>query len=984
MPIAIATDPNSLNQGAIIAVSDLVFGTPTGNAVTITSVATEIPVMQDKEFFEIRDHPQSTNNGLYQVDDAAPAAGTTDVLKVTGANPVVDATGRAVNILATLDTAVADGDWNNASGDTVDIVSAGSNLPTLFVGSRFEVRTHATAANNGVYEALSVVTNGFNCRKLTGANPADAIAEAVDIYSQRKTVMWDTAALEALLLEQPGIVSTNVTDAVWGTPSGAVVGITSAGSNLPAVVIGQKFIVRNHITAANNGTYIVRAITTVGGNWTAEMVDQGLTPASAAAENCDFDTDPLGIDHTGANGQPIYSRMMIDWKDDNFLIKNAPFPMLTIDADAGKYLIGQDGSGNSSGWNWRDVPTFGIRTRKMVRNMGWSEVNSVGAVTRQYAGIRTLGAFEDNARDLAYFQFGTDTTVDDTVNFEFGGPVDEAILCFDATVTRAQAALSGYDFNNAGDTIDRNDGGSFITDGYKVGSRVIVANAETPADNGTYRCTVVAALTLTVENLDGSAITFSNTLDDNSATLDLDNRFEITNRLRPRDDDANGKTFGQAKLADAGDLNLSNRVFKFPLATATDLKIAATDATIDGSVPYTGMSITFHATGQSRGGLVGGPYNFGIIIAGNNGTNQEIYEFVQRQLRLTTDIDADADTAIGRTIDGLMRFVGDELQAGSTDGGLTFPTNPDGGGSGVFIDAVNAVDANNGIFYDNLGLARAKPETISVTLDFNQTLIDDTVAESDLFYDRTIRTSVSDLVVNAGGTITSAGANLPVLDVGNGAYIRLDGLAGGDAAMNGVFQVVTETSQSSWTVTRYDGAAMATTSSAAVNVDEHPINTPDAIIVDTNNLIDATTISFTATNTIGDTGSGFGIFSIGDRLRIEGAGAGTNAGKIVTVATVIAGTITTEEAIIDTQAAGSQVVLTQIASVDATVDFTFSYDFDGNVQGGRTVSTTTFVKAKAIGQDTAQYTESTVQSIVSGTPLTVPLVSQQERNFANP
>ena len=177
MTIAIAADPDSLSQGAIQAVSDLVFGTPSGNAVTITSAGTEFPLMIDKEFFEVRDHPQTTNNGLYIVDDTTPAAGSIDVLKVSGADPVVDAVGRAVDFLATLttpDTDLTDAVWANQALNFVDITSAGSNFPALFVGSRFEIQDHSDTDNNGVYQAVSTVTNGFNCEKLTGAEPNDA------------------------------------------------------------------------------------------------------------------------------------------------------------------------------------------------------------------------------------------------------------------------------------------------------------------------------------------------------------------------------------------------------------------------------------------------------------------------------------------------------------------------------------------------------------------------------------------------------------------------------------------------------------------------------------------------------------------------------------------------------------------------------------------------------------------------------------------
>ncbi len=981
-------DPHSLSQGRIQQVSDLVFGTPTGDAVTITSVGSNIPVMKDKEYFEVRNHPNTQNNGLYQVDDAAPAAGTTDVRKVSGADPVADATGRDCDILCSLDTAISDGVWANASTDTVDITSAGGNFPTgLEIGSRFEIRNHSTADNNGGYEILSTVTDGYNCRKITGNNPANAVSEAVDMYSEVKSVFYDTAALGLYLLEQPGIVDTNVTDAVFANVSGALVDITSAGANLPTVRIGQYVLIRNHATAANNGYFVIRGIPTVNSSWEVEMVSDGLTPANAAAENLDIQTDPL-VDDTGAFGQPLYSRAMIDWKDDNFLIRNAPFPMFNIDSDAGKYLVGQDASGNSHGTNFVDNTEFGIRSRKLVRNMGWQEIDSAGLVTAEYAAIRSNATVEDNDRDLAYYQFGTDTTVDDTVDFEFAGPVDESIKVFDATVTRAQATVTeGYDFNNTSpDTIDRNDGGSFITDGYKVGSRVTVANAEAAGDNGTYAVTAVTASVLTVEALDGTDAGLTGGLDDNTATLDLDNRFAFSLKLRPRDDDAVGKTFAQQGLGNALATQLSNRAFIFGLGTVPDADITATDVTIDGSAPYTGMNITFHSTPQSRGAatLVGGAQNFGIIIEGNSGTKNQIYEFVQRQLRKFTDIDNDADTAIGRTIDGLLRFNGTTLEFGSVDGGLTFPTNPDGGGSGVYCDNVAAADANFVQFWDNTGVLRSNKETIAITLDFNQILIDDTIAEADLFFDRTVRTSVSDLVINAGGTITSGGSNLPVLDEGDGAYIRIEGYTGAEAAANGIYQVVTETSQASWTVVRYDGAAMITTVSSTKNVDEHPFDSPSAIIVNTVNLIDATTISFTNPDTIGDTGSGFGIFSVGDTLRIEGAGAGTNAGKLVKVATVNATTITVEQSqfwpVLDTQAAGGQVILTQVASVEADADFSFNFGFDDNIQGGRDVSTETFVKAKALGRETAQYTDSAVLSIQSGTPLTVPLQSQQERN----
>ena len=67
----------------------------------------------------------------------------------------------------------------------------------------------------------------------------------------------------------------------------------------------------------------------------------------------------------------------------------------------------------------------------------------------------------------------------------------------------------------------------------------------------------------------------------------------------------------------------------------------------------------------------------------------------------------------------------------------------------------------------------------------------------------------------------------------------------------------------------------------------------------------------------------------------------------------------------------------------ASADFNFSFDYSNNVQGGRTASTDADVQCRAIGQATAQYTQSSVATI-STTAITIPVTSQIERNFLNP
>jgi len=813
------------------------------------------------------------------------------------------------------ETVVSDWVVGTPTGLNVTHTSAGANFEVLAAGDFFEIRDHSVAVNNGLYIATGTPSaSSLPSTKVTGSAPSASGSESASMFSK---------------------VTTAVSDMVFANQSVRVVDITSALSELPALVVGSRFVVGDHSDPDNNGTYEVTVVNTSTSDYTCTKLDLSTNdPNNAASEAATtihadksvmYDTAALdiylmengGLDLDGVLGQALYSFTVISWKDDDFLIANAPFPMLCIDADAGKYFVGQDPSGNNSGWQMADNATHSIRTTKLPRNMGWSEVSAAGVLNKQYAGIRTLGAFLDETPgtgDTAYYHFGSDTTVDDTVSFTFAGPVNEPIEVYNGLATPADPS-PGFAITVT-NTITRADGGNWRTDGYKVGGQIVIIDAEDVGNNGTY------VLTSVQDSVNGAVVvagTLTNNAADTTVHFATDNRNLLTLKLRVRttSGDTNARTFAQANLTSAGETILSNRLFTFGLSNSQDLDISASDATIDGSVPYTGMSMTYYATPQSLGGsgdLVGGPYNFGIVITGNDGTNTQVYEWTQRQLRKTSDIDADADVAIGVMMDGLMRFLGPTLQVGSVDGGLSFPVNPDGGGSGVFISGLNASSRNNTVYYDNLGIQRAHPLGVPVTLDFNATIIDDSLAKYTLFFDATIYTTVADLVITAGtganGTFNSTGANLPTLAVGALQYVRVTGKTGVDAAMNGIYQVTTETSTSVWSVTRYDGDTIVTTGSSSCSVDQYPIDSPDAIIVQDDTPVDVT-------------------------------------------------------------------------GTDPSADFVFTFDYSGNTQGGRTASTDAFVKARAIGQSGAQYTQTTVQTIPS-TAVTIPVTSNIERNFLNP
>ncbi|MGV6830298.1 MAG: hypothetical protein ACWA5P_01890 [bacterium] len=188
-----------------------------------------------------------------------------------------------------------------------------------------------------------------------------------------------------------------------------------------------------------------------------------------------------------------------------------------------------------------------------------------------------------------------------------------------------------------------------------------------------------------------------------------------------------GQLYSVGSTSANGEANLlAPKLFSLTVNTGTDLKITTSDGDIDTLAPYTGMSITYNATPQSR--TIGASnFDFGIIIDGNGGTAEQIYEFVQRQLRQTGDIDADASVLAGKTADELLRFVGDNLETLSA-------TNPDGGGTGVYIDNFQAADTNRITFNDNTGTGRTFPFVAAGTISVNVNLQNDAAAEYFMFF----------------------------------------------------------------------------------------------------------------------------------------------------------------------------------------------------------------------------------------------------------
>ncbi len=191
-----------------------------------------------------------------------------------------------------------------------------------------------------------------------------------------------------------------------------------------------------------------------------------------------------------------------------------------------------------------------------------------------------------------------------------------------------------------------------------------------------------------------------------------------------------GKIYGFYDLMSSQNLStLTYKKYALPIQNSLDLKISVSDTGIDANGngvadmhPYSGMSITYYQSGQSRS--IGGiSYPFKIIINGNSSTAEQIYAFVQWSLRQSTDIDASSTgNTRGDVAEELLAFVGDTLKTKLTSRG------------GVYIDSFLPVDTNRLVFVDDNGSERTFPFIAAGALLFNDNLQNDANAVYRLFF----------------------------------------------------------------------------------------------------------------------------------------------------------------------------------------------------------------------------------------------------------
>ena len=447
-------------------------------------------------------------------------------------------------------------------------------------------------------------------------------------------------------------LETAVADMRFSGQTGAQVTITSAGTSLPTITAGDYFEIRGAINPENNGLYLEDGGSPTTGSVTASKVGgSAADPQNSAVDNTGasalhddgtvteeksvfFDTikreiwlipgqgsltGGVNATDTGVILQFLYSFAKEEWKNDNTLIVH-PFPFTAITPEQFEL---------NSGWTFhRGAVGKGTtyEATQLIRTGGFREVAVNGTLNDEFASIVSLGTFEDATNDKAYFQQGddiTDTTA--PTDFSFFGPVNEVVTTYSYKTSLGDIAIAG---NGSANTITSSGASvvNFKTLGFKEGGQITVVTSDTAGDltaavGGTYTIDTITTVSTTNDRITLTNGLLADDATNTTFTAAVNNRNILNIFLREPENggDTNGKTFGFSDLAAIGAdaSGLDNKVFRFPLTNATDLKISEEDATIAATSPWTEVKIRYFNTNAfTREVDVEGsnPRSFGVVI----------------------------------------------------------------------------------------------------------------------------------------------------------------------------------------------------------------------------------------------------------------------------------------------------------------------------------------------------------------------------------
>lgn len=600
---------------------------------------------------------------------------------------------------------------------------------------------------------------------------------------------------------------------------------------------------------------------------TEVVINTGAKTIQLAAAGNLSDTNPGST--SGVTLQAVYSFLKEEWKTDANLNK-FKFPI--------KMYTKTDGT-LQNGWSWADA-----QTRQLIRDGGWTEVDG-----DQYAGIISLGSF-DSSTDQAYYQqvagFSASTT-----NFDKTGNLNEAIRIKDAGVTDYTGYLKVF---------------LRIADG--AGAGKLYSSYNLISEQG------LSALEPVLYRL---PLSNSTDLKINTADSTIDSATNPWQNIRIVYLKGAGFTQAAATTYAINDV-VRDGAGRWAFCTG-----AGTVTTPGGGYASFGGTSTWQAyDGEQQIGTNYYAFNRVIYLTSGTATARQIYNWAQRQLRKTGDINTGTTTNNATqggygTVNGnvavdLLEYVGDTLK-----------TKP-----GVLIRNFDVNDQNSMVFRDITvgggGLnsegvpltstERTYPFVSAGTITFSSNLVSETDSNTNYAMYFTYITSTTGTDISLSGssgsstTLNWTGTTLDHLI--NGDYIKTSGFT--NSANNGVYLVgAVNTTANTAALTKQDSTNPTDeVAGASVTVLENPFDSAGAVIVDNN--------------------------------------AGADISGEITAASI-----------------------------------NFDFDYTNNVQGGRSGGTNAEITVVAQGLPLAEWV-SVTGTITQATGISIAVTANDERNYSNP
>lgn len=497
---------------------------------------------------------------------------------------------------------------------------------------------------------------------------------------------------------------------------------------------------------------------------------------------------------SGVSGQAVYSFCKEEWLTDATL-NELKFPFDPI-FEQKLVLV--------AGWSWADA-----QTTDLLRDVGWKQVNG-----EEWAGLQSLGNFNLGTEQAYYQQIaGFDATADaSVVLFDKTGEVNEAAQIKGPSGTPDYSGFLKV----------------FLRPQAKT-----YAQGELKADQ---------ALSAVDYRFYGVPLTDGNDITDGSGAPNSDGNIDT---LAPYTgmvvDYLKGALFVLVTVTTyaTGDV-VQDGVGRWAFCTA--------GGTVTGGTGGAFGSFTGTATWEAYAGelLMGATYYaFNRIVNGNGGTAKEIYEWLARQARKTTDINNDTlgtpnqngnGAQFGRIANTLAYFIGDVLH--SQDGVAL--TNFDANATNNIRQHDITIDSG-GLDSEGLPLvstARSYPFVAAGTFVFSQNLVDEINADTlyKMFFEYSVRETNTDVAVTASAgatmTLTSTAIDLSTWLVGEFMYIQ--GFTT-NPTNNGMYYATGTPAANAIDLTKVDGiTCINEVSGDTVSLDHDPYDSPDAIVTNNN------------------------------------------------------------------------------------------------------------------------------------------------------